>query len=112
MPYSSRAEAEAALSTKSKQKQPMTEMKKSITYSATDNQLLLDVETDTTEGSVKTAAVGEIEIANTGKNTAFAILAYRLWTDSTTMSANTYHVNYLLKPNENLIVPASPAVIP
>ena len=52
---------------------------KSLTYSATVNKLLLDVEADTTEGSVKTGAAGEIEIVNTGKHPAFAILAYRLW---------------------------------
>ena len=33
---------------------------KPLAYSATVNKLLLDVEADTTEGSVKTGAVGEI----------------------------------------------------
>ena len=84
---------------------------KSLSYSATVNKLLLDVEADTTEGSVKTGATGEIEIVNTGKHPAFAILAYRLWTDATTMSGTTYHVNHLLKSGEGMIVPNSPAVI-
>ena len=84
---------------------------KSLSYSATVNKLLLDVEADTTEGLVKTGEVGEIEIVNTGKHPAFAILAYRLWTDATTMSATTYHVNHLLKSGEGMIVPNSPAVI-
>ena len=84
---------------------------KSLSYSATVNKLLLDVEADTTEGSVKTGTVGEIEIVNTGKHPAFAILAYRLWTDATTMSGTTYHVNHLLKSGEGMIVPNSPAVI-
>ena len=51
---------------------------KPLSYSASVNKLLLDVEADTTEGSVKTGTVGEIEIVNTGKHPAFAILAYRL----------------------------------
>ena len=84
---------------------------KSLTYSATVNKLLLDVEGDTTEGSVKTDDVGDIMIQNTGTVPAFAILAYRLWTADVTMSATTYHVNYLLKPGESLNIPDSPAVI-
>ena len=43
---------------------------KSLTYSATVNKLLLDVEAATTEGSVKTGAVGEVEIVNTGNHPA------------------------------------------
>ena len=84
---------------------------KSLSYSATVNKLLLDVETDATEASVKTGAVGEIEIVNTGNHPAFAILAYRLWTADVTMSATTYHVNYLLKPGQGMIVPDAPAII-
>ena len=84
---------------------------KSVSYSATVNKLLLDVEADATEGSVKTGTVGEIEIENTGSHPAFAILAYRLWTAEGTMSGTTYHVNYLLKPGQGMIVPDSPAVI-
>ena len=37
---------------------------KSLSYSATVNKKLLDVEADTTEGSVKASDVGEIQIAN------------------------------------------------
>ena len=84
---------------------------KPLSYSATVNKLLLDVEADVTETSVKTGTVGEIEIVNTGKHPAFAILAYRLWTADVTMSATTYHVNYLLKSGQSMIVPDSPAVI-
>ncbi len=84
---------------------------KALSYSASVNRLLLDVEADTTEGSVKTGDVGEIQIVNTGKHPAFAILAYRLWTTATAMESNTYHVNYLLKSGESIIVPNSPAVI-
>ena len=87
------------------------ERTKSLSYSATVNKLLLDVESTTTEGSVKEDNVGQIEIINTGNQPAFAILAYRLWTAAATMSGNTYHVNYLLHPGEGMIVPNVPAVI-
>ena len=48
---------------------------KSLTYSATVNKLLLDVEADTTEGSVKEGTIGDLRIKNTGNHPAFAILA-------------------------------------
>ena len=89
----------------------LLERTKGLTYSATVNKLLLDVETDTDEAAVKTDKVGNIVVQNTGKTPSFAILAYRLWTADVTMSATTYHVNYLLKPGEALVVPDSPAVI-
>ena len=84
---------------------------KTFTYHATDHKLLLDVEADQTVGSVKDSMVGELLIQNTGNKPSFAILAYRLWTSATAMSATTYHINYLLKPGEYIIVPDSPAVI-
>jgi len=87
------------------------ERKKSLSYSATVNKLLLDVESAQTEGSVVTGRTGNITIQNTGSTAAYAILAYRLWTDATTMSATTYHVNYLLAPNEYIFLPDAPAVI-
>jgi len=84
---------------------------KTLSYSAATNKLLLDVEVDTTEGSVKTGKVGEIEIVNTGKHPAFAILAYGLWTAEGTMDSNVYYVNYLLKPDQGMILPDAPAII-
>ena len=84
---------------------------KSLTYSAGTNKLLLDVEQAQTEDAVKTDHVGEIEIVNTGKHPAFAILAYRTWDDESTMTGNTYHVNHLLKPNQGMIIPDCPAII-
>ena len=84
---------------------------KSLTYSAATNKLLLDVEQDQKEDAVKTGHVGEIEIVNTGKHPAFAILGYRRWTAEGTMDGNTYYVNHLLKPNQGMIIPDCPAII-
>ena len=91
----------------------------SVTYHATEHKLLLDVEVDQTEGSVKTAYVGDLVIQNTGNKPVFAILAYRLWTAVGTMSAEdpgdgatgVYHVNHLLRPGEGMVIPDSPAII-
>ena len=84
---------------------------KSISYSATEHKLLLDIETDTTEGSVKTATAGDIDITNTGNKPAFAILVYGLWSAEGTLEANPYHVHYLLKPNQSISIPDVPAII-
>ena len=62
---------------------------KSLSYSATDHKLLLDVELATTEGSTKESDIGDIEIVNTGGHPAFAILAYRLLTAEGTMSTES-----------------------
>ena len=94
-----------------RQTQVVKERKKSLSYSATVNKLLIDVEADTTEGSTKIVELGEITIDNTGKHPAFAILAYRLWTAAATMSGTTYHLNYLLKPGESMVVPDTPAIV-
>ena len=99
------------LSTQQQSAGTVLERVKSISYSAGTNKLLLDVEQAQTEGSVKTDHVGEIEIVNTGKHPAFAILGYRTWTAEGTMSGNTYYVNYLLRPNQGMIVPDCPAII-
>tara|TARA_Y100000310_G_scaffold297443_1_gene330468 strand:+ start:841 stop:2430 length:1590 start_codon:yes stop_codon:yes gene_type:complete len=113
MAYGSLGNGRVAGSEATQAKRPENNLEKikPLKYSATVNQLLLDVETAQTEGSVKTATVGDIEILNTGNKPAYAILAYKLWTAAAVMSANTYHVNYLLKPGEGIIVPDSSAVI-
>ncbi len=89
----------------------INENSKQIKYSATENTLLLDVETATTEGSVKTGDVGHLTITNTGRVPVFAILAYEHWTDATSDSGSAYHVNYLLTPNQKLEIPDSMAVV-
>ena len=112
MPYSlGGGGLSAAVANKNRSGGRVLERVKSLSYSATVNKLLLDVEAGATEGSVKTGTVGEIEIVNTGRHPAFAILAYRVWTADVTMAALTYHVNYLLKPGQGMIVPDAPAVI-
>ena len=109
MPEHARESMETAMARK---KKPLNkEQIKSVSYSATENKLLLDVDSITDEDTVKTANVGDIEITNTGKIPSLAILGYRLWTDATTMTGTTYQVNYLLKPNQSITIPDVPAVI-
>ena len=112
MPYSLGSGGVAgAVAGRNQQGGKVLERVKTLSYSATVNKLLLDVESDTTEGSVKTDAVGEIEIVNTGKHPAFAIFAYGLWTAEGTMDSNVYYVNYLLKSGQGMVLPDAPAII-
>ena len=89
---------------------PLSTVTREVEYSATVNTLLLDIDATTTEGSVQDAEIGAIRIQNDGDVSAFLMASYQLWTDATTMYT-FYHVNYLLTPGEEMILPNSRAVI-
>ena len=89
----------------------VSKTKKGIVYSADTNSLLLDIQKSTSETTVQSSDIKALNIKNTGKVPAFIILGYRLWTEAATQSANSYHVNYLLKPNEELYLPTIRGVI-
>ena len=85
---------------------------KPIKHSTTDNTLILDLSDTTTEGSVKEATQGKLVIKNTGRVGAFAILAYKYYTAGATLdSADQYHLQYFLKPNDEIVLPQSEGVI-
>ena len=89
----------------------VSKTKKGIGYSADTNSLLLDIQKDTSESTVQSSDIRALNIKNTGKVPAFIILGYRLWTEAAVQSANSYHVNYLLKPGEELYLPTIRGVI-
>ena len=89
----------------------VSKTKKGIGYSADTNSLLLDIQKDTSETTVQSSDIKALNIKNTGKVPAFVILGYRLWTEAAVQSANSYHVNYLLKPGEELYLPTIRGVI-
>ena len=90
---------------------PVSTTKKGIAYSATENTLLLDIQKATTESSVQSTDVKAVSIKNTGRIPTFVMLGYRLWTAAATDGSANYHVNYLLKPNEELYLPTIRGVI-
>ena len=92
-------------------RKPIDRKSKSITYSATVNNLLLDlspasdVETNTSADLVKA-----VKVRNDGYVPALAIFQFYRYTDATTEGAAEY-LHFLLNPNEEIVLPATRGII-
>ena len=95
-------------------KKPISTKTKSISYSATVHNLLLDLaptdDSGDDEKHVGSAPISAIKVKNDGYVSALAILGYTRYTAETT-EGNTEYVHYLLAPDEEIIIPASRAII-
>ena len=90
---------------------PVTSKSKSITYSATVNDLLLDLSpASDIETNAASDAINAVRVRNDGYTSALAIFAYTRFTAETT-EGNTEYVHYLLAPEEEITIPASRAII-
>jgi hypothetical protein len=93
---------------------PISTKTKSVAYSATVHNLLLDLaptdDSGDDEKHVGSAPISAVKIKNDGYVSALAILGYTRYTAETT-EANTEYVHYLLAPEEEIIIPASRAII-
>tara|TARA_R100001443_G_scaffold48448_2_gene60784 strand:+ start:490 stop:2037 length:1548 start_codon:yes stop_codon:yes gene_type:complete len=82
----------------------------SITYSQADNNLLLDVG-DSSESASKGAQIKAVKVRNDGYVVANAIFAYTRWAAEDDTSEAVNYVHYILNPDEEIILPASRAII-
>ena len=93
---------------------PISTKTKSVAYSATVHNLLLDLaptdDSGDDEKHVGSAPISAVKVKNDGYVSALAILGYTRYTAETT-EANTEYVHYLLAPEEEIIIPASRAII-
>ena len=93
---------------------PIDKKTTSITYSATVNNLLLDLaptdDSGDDEKHVGTAGINAVSVKNDGYVSALAIFGYTRYTAETT-EGNTEYVHYLLAPSEEITIPASRAII-
>ena len=93
---------------------PISTKTKSISYSATVHNLLLDLaptdDSGDDEKHVGSAPISAVRVRNDGYVSALAIFGYTRYTAETT-EANTEYVHYLLAPEEEIIIPASRAII-
>ena len=93
---------------------PISTKTKSVAYSATVHNLLLDLaptdDSGDDEKHVGSAPISAVKVRNDGYVSALAILGYTRYTAETT-EANTEYVHYLLAPEEEIIIPASRAII-
>ena len=90
---------------------PISSTTKSISYSQADNTLLLDVADTASESAAQSGQFGAVKVKNDGYVTANAIFAYTKYTGETDTSEAVEYVHYLLAPEEEIILPASRAII-
>lgn len=90
---------------------PITSATKSISYSQADNTLLLDVADAASESAVQSGQFGAVRVKNDGYVTANAIFAYTKYVSESDTSEAVEYVHYLLAPDEEIILPASRAII-
>ena len=90
---------------------PVATKSKSVTYSASVHDLLLDLSpASDVETNSSSDAINAVRVRNDGYVSALAIFAYTRYTAETT-EGNTEYVHYLLAPEEEITIPASRAII-
>ena len=106
-----RATLGGATTSKVDYSKPVAKKTKSITYSAGDNALLLDVSDTASESADKSAQIQAVKVKNEGYVPANAIFAYTKYTAEDDASEAVEYVQYLLNPEEEIILPATRAII-
>ena len=94
-----------------KRTKPIYSITKSLSYSASDNDLLLSISKSVDESGVKSSDITEVRVKNEGNVPAFAIFQYAHWTTAIAGGTSDFMVHYLLNPNEEIILPATRAII-
>ena len=90
---------------------PISTKTKSITYDQANNSLLLDISQSVSESASKSGQITEVRVRNDGYVPANAIFAYTRWASESDTSEAVNYVHYLLNPNEEIIIPATRAII-
>ena len=90
---------------------PIDTKTKSIKYSATVNNLLLDLApASDVETNTASALVSAVKVRNDGYVPALAIFQFYRYTDATTEGSAEY-LHFLLNPSEEIVLPATRGVI-
>ena len=84
---------------------PITSISKSISYSDTTNDLLLDISKTSSASAQKSGDVSMVRVSNTGSIPAIAIFGFQQWTDEDTIG-NENFLHFLLSPGEVITMPA------
>ena len=96
---------------KEKLSTPIDTKTKSITYSATVNNLLLDLApASDVETNTSADTISAVKVKNDGYVPALAIFQFYRYTDATTEGAAEY-VHFLLNPDEEIVLPATRGII-
>ena len=89
---------------------PLSSKTQSITYSTDTPDLLLDLNATSSASVSKSAPVGAVKVRNDGYVPAISIFAFNRYSGESTVSGTEY-VQYLLNPNDEIIIPATRAII-
>ncbi len=100
----------SSVSTTRKSKSPKSTTTKSLTFSDTTNDLLLDISKDASASSQKSGDVSMVRVSNTGKIPAIAIFGFQQYTDEDTIG-NENFLHFLLSPGEVISMPATRAIM-
>ena len=88
-----------------KARKPITSISKSLSYSDTTNDLLLDISKDSSASAQKSGDISMVKVSNTGSFPAVAIFGFQQWTDEDTIG-NENFLHFLLSPGEAITMPA------
>tara|TARA_R100001594_G_scaffold58495_2_gene92558 strand:+ start:2107 stop:3633 length:1527 start_codon:yes stop_codon:yes gene_type:complete len=89
---------------------PLSTITKSIGYSATVNDTLLEITKAISATESTSADISHVTVTNTGSVPALAVFAYNRWTDEDTVGAVSY-LHFLLSAGENVSLPAQRAIM-
>ena len=89
---------------------PVDKKRTSVTYSADDNTLLLDIAA-ASESATSTSQINAVSVKNDGNVSANAIFAYTMYDGEDQVDEAVQYVQYLLNPDEEIIIPATRAII-
>ena len=84
---------------------------KSVTYSASDNTLLLDISASVSEDYAKSEQIRAVRVRNDGYVPAHAIFGFTKYVSDSDTSEATEYVNFLLNPKEEIMLPATKGII-
>ena len=112
MPYIARPSSGGTLTRRKgrRKTRPISTITKSIGYSATVNDTLLEITKSTSATESSSADISHVTVTNTGSVPALAVFAYNRWTDEDTVGAVSY-LHFLLSAGENVSLPAQRAIM-
>ena len=94
----------------SRASKPITSIRKSISYSATVNDLLLDISKSASASAQKSADISMVKVSNIGSSAAIAIFGFQQWTTETAIGDEIF-LHCLLSPGEVISMPAARVIM-
>ena len=94
-----------------RKKTPKLSVTKSLNYSDTTNDVLLDISKSASASAQKTGDISHVDVINSGSVPALTVFEFKQWTDEDTMVADSRFIHFLLNPGERISMPATRGLI-